>query len=165
MHNWRLGLSLVVVLAGSMFVLSAQDDDLDALSPQELAQELEDELDDLFDELGLNQDEQYRDEYLSEEIMIALSDQGDDDDESEITLEELQEEMEEASTTLPRVITTAVQAADQMSHRDQSPSHTVVLTRFLAPPAQRGNQRGWAVAGVAKRQAAAGITAAVRRAR
>jgi hypothetical protein len=166
MRNWRLGLSLVAALAASPFMLSAQDDDLDALSPQELAQAIEEELDDLFDELGLDEAMQYEDEYLADEIMIALSNQGDDADESEMTVEELEEEMEEASTTLPAVVDTAVQAADRMSFRNGSSSPpTVVPVRFLSSAAQRGNQRGWAVAGVAKRQAALGITDAIRRAR
>jgi len=164
MHNWRLGLSLAVILAGSGFLLSAQDDDLDSLTPQELAQDLEYELDDLFDELGLDEDEQYEDGYLFDEIMIALSDQGDDEQENEITLEELQEEMKEASTTLQAVVTSAVQSADQMSFREAPPSPRMVLARFYAL-SQKENRRGWAVAGVAKRQTATAVAGAIRKAR
>jgi hypothetical protein len=177
-------MSLIVTLVGSGLVLSGQSD-LDTLSPQVLAQDLEDELDDLFDELGLHEDEQYMDKYLFDEIMIALSDQGDDADEDDITFEELEDEMAEASTTLQAVITGAVDAADQMSFRQESSLPQIVLARsfggspFFGPPSstaglksvrldplgQRANQRGWAVAGVAKTQAATGLTNAIRRAR
>ena len=184
MNHWRLRVSLVVVLIGSGLVLSGQSD-LDTLSPQELAEELEDELDDLFEDLGLHEDEQYMDKYLFDEIMIALSDQGDDAEENDITFAELQDEMAEASTTLQAVITGAVEAADQMSFRQESSFPQIVLARSfgdspffgepssmaglkhvrLDPLGQRANQRGWAVAGVAKGQAATGLTNAIRRAR
>ena len=177
MNHWRIRVSLLVVLIGSGLLLSGQTD-LDTLSPQELAQDIEDELDDLFEELGLHEDEQYMDQYLFDEIMLALSDQGDDADEGDITLDELDDEMTEASTTLPEVITRAVEAADTMSLRQESLPSRVVLARFsedsaffrlnsvgFSPLAQKGNQRGWAVAGVAKRQAAEGITTAIRKAR
>lgn len=177
MNHWRIRVSLLVVLIGSGLVLSGQSD-LDMLSPQELAQDLEEELDDLFEELGLHEDEQYMDQYLFDEIMIALSDQGDGSDEDDITFEELEDEMTEASTTLQAVVTSAVEAADAMSLRQESFPSRVVLARLsedsaffrlnnvgFSPLAQKGNQRGWAVAGVAKRQAAAGITTAIRRAR
>ena len=139
MYHWRLRVSLVAVLIGSGLVLSGQSD-LDMLSPQELAQDLENELDDLFDELGLHEDEQYMDKYLLDEIMIALSDQGDDDDEDDITFAELQDEMTEASTTLQSVITDAVELADEMSLRQESSLPQIVLARsvgdspFFGPP-------------------------------
>lgn len=176
MRTWQLRLSLIAALAGSCLVLSAQHD-LDDLSPQELAQALEDELDDLFDELGLDEDEEYPDQDLYNEIMIALSDQGDDDDESVITFAELKEEVGEARTTVEAVVLGAVQAADQMS-RQESPSSRIVVAKSsgdspvfwlsnasLGALAQQGNRRGWAVAGVAKRQTVGGFTNTVRRAR
>lgn len=162
--------ALVVALVGPGFVLGSQKPyhELDDLSRKDLLDGLEKELDDLFeDELGLEHDQQVKDQELIDKIMIALGDKDDDEEESLITLEELEDEMEEVNPdlTVKAVVRTAVQKADEISLRQGSPSSMIVLAKSsgdspvfwvrnigLAHFAQNQNRRGWVNSDAGKAQ-------------
>ena len=132
MHGRLLRLGLVVVLTGSGLVLGAQSDtidDLDRLTPAQLEQEIIDELDDLFAELGLNPNGLYADDRLEEAILLALSDEGDDDNEDDVDYDELEEEMEEAGTSVEDVVAGAVEEADRITYRHESPSSGIARVK------------------------------------
>lgn len=127
-------MAAVLMLAGSGLVLGAQSDsisDLDDLTPAQLEQELIDEIDDLFLEQDVNPNGVYPDDLLENIIFNVLHDDGDDENEDDLDFNELESEMEEVGTNVAAVVHEAVEAADLISGRQESPSSTGVLARAM----------------------------------
>ena len=96
--------------------------DLDQLQGA-LEQELTDELDDIFQ--LINHDGHVSLEYAHQVVMYALSDAGDDANESIIDFDELEAEMEEAGTTLEQEVWDALEEADHYGSRTPPGIHQV----------------------------------------
>ncbi|TAL34620.1 hypothetical protein [Phenylobacterium sp.] len=94
-----------------------EEEDLDLLSDEEIAEALYAELDDVYERL--QPEGVYNIDVLYQTIMYALSDAGDDDSEDVIDMEELDEEMGEAGDSLAHVVSGALQSADQVSDSGQ----------------------------------------------
>lgn len=78
--------------------------DLDTFSDTQLLRDLRDELDDILE--GRDPNENVAADELFDEVMVAIDDAGDDGDpeESEISLTDLENEMEEAGTCVEDVV-------------------------------------------------------------
>lgn len=94
-------------------VASGKMSDPDTFSDAQLLRALTDEIDDAFDADEADKEVDLDD--LAERILAALSDDGDSDYETEIDFEDFEAEMEEAETTLRRVIAQALDAADEVA--------------------------------------------------
>ena len=88
--------------------------DLDSLPAEELDEDLNAELADVFEQLD-DANAAYPIDELYTVIMAALSDNGDDGAEDEISEADLQAEMEEAGTSLQDVVMGALRQADTAS--------------------------------------------------
>jgi hypothetical protein len=168
---WKVGLVLVVsgtALALAQLRLDATaaprraTSDLDGYSDAQLTRDLTDELNDIFE--GLPPDKQYPLDALEEAILEAFSDDGDEGFESEIDMEDLDEEMEEAQTSLDDVVEAALERADQIAFRETSPSGSVSF-QFATFSAQTRNQRGFSTSRVTVQETVRGTVASIRRVR
>ena len=119
--SWRpsaaLALALAGVLAGSPAFARHPDLDMDRLSDGQIDALVQAELDD--DDLiacGLpNLRAAVPDEKMFEIIMCALGDEGDDNSESDLDLDDLEAEMAQANTTLEAVVSAAIERADAIA--------------------------------------------------
>jgi hypothetical protein len=131
--------SLLLSLAGASLTLvhsPAYGLDLDGLSLEQLDQYLDDELDDIGQSYDLN--EYVPIQELLREIMIALSDAGDDEDEQVIRLYDLNQEMIEAGAgSLQNVVWAALQEAD-LQASEQRPLGGVFVRVARDTITQRG---------------------------
>lgn len=119
MPNRLRMLSCAALLAGAGLVIvprvaHAQGlRDLDKLPTAELDADLEAELDAIY--VGHSHTELVDLDELEDEIMTALSDEGDEGKAGEISLEDINAEMEEDNTTLEAVVERALHEVDQAS--------------------------------------------------
>ncbi len=109
--------ALVLALAGAPAFARHPDLDMDRLSNAQIDALVQAELDD--DDLvacGLpNLRAAVPDEQMFNIVMCALGDDGDDDGESDLDLDDLEAEMAEANTSLEDVVTAALERADQLA--------------------------------------------------
>ena len=117
-----------LALTLAQFPVFGQVADLDELSDEELQQALDDELgDDDLAQFGIvDLDAEISDAELVEIILDCLQDDGDDATEQRITWRSLEREMNEAGTTVRRVVEQAVKQADQMDSRQRFPTFALV---------------------------------------
>jgi hypothetical protein len=153
--------TLVALLAGAALTLGqlpvlGQADDLDSFDDARLDRDLEAELDDIYEEWGPNEPVDLDD--LGEAISSALSDDGDEGVEDDISQEELEDEMEEAGTTLEASVERGLQQADLLASGQRRLEWAIVWVSSLG---QRGN--GITTAGMAVRQVKGSIRQDVRR--
>jgi hypothetical protein len=170
MWNRAVKLGLVVLLAGSGLALGEfrpkPDHELDDYSDSQLGEYLNAELDDI--EVGdggqLEPDEDYSLPELQGAILEALHDDGDDGDEDNIDFADLEEEMDEAGTTLPACIHNALVLADELSLREGSGSYTFQNAGFSLI-AQSRKPNGFATTSVAIARAIPAMIADIDRVR
>lgn len=112
-----LALALAGVLAGAPAFARHPDLDLDRLSDGQIDALLQAEMDD--NDLvacGLpNVRAAVPDQQMFDIIMCALGDDGDDESEQGLDLDDLEAEMAEANTTLEAVVSAAIQRADALA--------------------------------------------------
>ncbi len=128
----------LVLVAGLMVLPSAvrtQGTDLDRLDDRTILRDLDAELDDIYADFA--PDTEYPLGDLKEAILDALSDEGDDGLEEEITMAELEQEMREDGTTLERVVEHALVEADALAFRQPSQRPRSVQVGYRISPAQR----------------------------
>ena len=140
-----------------------QDHDLDSYSDAQLTRDLDAELDDI--EVGdggqLQPDGEYPLAELKRDILDALSDDGDDADESEIDLTDLEAEATEAGTTLEDVVDAALERADELAAA-RSPSVQFQYASFSLMPQSR-DQKGFTTTSMAIKQTVVLTIATIRR--
>jgi hypothetical protein len=136
--------------------VQGQDDDLDAFTDARLDRDLEAELDDIYEDLDPDETESLDD--LRDAILSALSDDGDDGVETEISEEDLEAEMQEAGTTLQACVGRGLQQADLLAFGRQPLQWAIVWVSSLA---QRGD--GMTTPRLAVRQVKGAIRFDVRR--
>lgn len=164
MANRLVKLGLVVLTAGVALALAQSrvqaTDDLDSYSDEQLQRDLTDELDDIYAQVDA--DGEYDLDVLRTAILDALGDDGDEGYEEEIDLADLNQEMEEAGTTLEDVVDEALARADELALRKGSSSWTIVQAGFsgLGFHAQGHDRR--TKSKVATDQTAKGLRAAIR---
>lgn len=147
----------------------ARQADLDRYSDAQLTRMLIAEIDDIY-EVG-PPGEQHPLATLQEEILDALSDEGDDADEDDIDREDIDDELEEADTSVDEVLEDALATADQLALREGAPSRSLAAggsTARLAafhPEAQPRNRRGFTTKRVAVRETAKALVVAIRQSR
>jgi hypothetical protein len=135
MSNRLLKLSVVVLVAGLGLALVQSrvqaEHDLDSYPDSILERDLSDELDDIYAQLD-DPDGEYDLDSLKADILNALGDEGDegDEEEMEIDLADLNQEMDEAGTTVDSVVDEALARADELASRRGSPSWTIVQATF-----------------------------------
>jgi hypothetical protein len=135
MSNRLLKLSVVVLVAGLGLALVQSrvqaEHDLDSYPDSILERDLSDELDDIYAQLD-DPDGEYDLDSLKSDILNALGDDGDegDEEEMEIDLADLNQEMDEAGTTVDSVVDEALARADELASRRGSPSWTIVQATF-----------------------------------
>lgn len=137
MSNRLFNLVLVVFLGGAGLALAqrrvpVEPRDLDSYPRERLLRDLEAELNDIEESMGA--DDVVSLDALEEALMEALSDDGDSGDplESDINLEDLEEEMEEDSTSLEDVVGESLAEADRLSSREGSLSGILVQDKSSA---------------------------------
>ena len=126
---------------GQRAVLHHQQDDLDAIPPGRLDALLQAELDDIFE--GTDPNELVDLEELKEEIMSALSDEGDDDDPAEAVIDfaELDAEMEEDETSVDAVVDEALSEVDQDAGLTPNASGFVLVSSSIGGGGFRTTRR------------------------
>jgi len=121
---WAIVLVSAALLIGEPVPTTARVTDLDTFTAAQLDRDLEAELDDIYD--GHDPDAAVDLDEVRQEVMFALSDEGDDDGiESEIDFEDLEAEMNEDHTTVAAVVTDALQSADRASAPKQDSDGSV----------------------------------------
>ncbi len=111
LSSWGVGLLVAGLTLAPAPLREPPRTDLDSFTDQQLDRDLEDELDDVF--------ENYRPgdvgdvETMQRELMEALSDDGDEGAETEISLADLEAEMQENKTTVADVVHDALERLDQ----------------------------------------------------
>jgi len=146
MSNRLFKLSLVVLAAGLGLALVQSrvqaEHDLDSYPDSILERDLSDELDDIYTQVD-DPDGEYDLDVLKAHILDALGDNGDEGFETEIDLADLNEEMEEAGTSLEDVVDEALARADELASRRGLPSWTVVqVTSSAVSPSFRFRNAG-----------------------
>jgi hypothetical protein len=124
-----IGLGLAPLSAGlgrnvrAPQVQVAAGTDLDAFSNAQLDRDLQDELDDVFEQHAPGDVADVA--TMQAELMEALSDDGDEGAETEITLADLDAEMREAGTSVTEVVHDALETLDQAA-RERPTVHLAV---------------------------------------
>ncbi len=121
---------VVAHAAGSHSGAAETRTDLDTFSDARLDRDLQDELDDVFDEHS--PDDVADVATIQKAIMEALSDEGDEGFETEISLADLTAEMSEAGTDVEDVVHDAIEKLDQAA-LDRSRVHLAVFRGVSAP--------------------------------
>jgi len=136
---WALGLALA--LAAAPAAARHPNLDLDRLSDAQIDALLQAEMDD--DDLvacGLpNVRAAVPDQQMFDIIMCALGDEGDDASESSLDLDDLEDEMAEANTTLEAVVSAAIQRADVLAQGAPLTAADVRAAMGLGEPAVPAN--------------------------
>jgi hypothetical protein len=126
-------LALVACFAGIGLIAAKSQvrspHDLDSYTDAQLERDLLDELDDIYAELG-DPDGEYDLDVLKADIMDALGDAGDEGYEDEIDMADLVDQMSEDSTTVEDVVDEALERADELSARTESPGWRIVPVGF-----------------------------------
>ena len=129
--------------------------DLDTFSDEQLDRDLQDELDDVFMEHAPNAVADVA--TIEEAIMEALSDEGDDGPESEISLADLEDEMHEDGTNVKDVVHDAVARLDRAAV--DRPTIHLAAWRGASEPGQKPSY------GLAVRDAKRSLIREIRKAR
>lgn len=130
-------LSTVILIAGAGLAYAQcpvpAKHDLDLYSEEQLKADLYDELDDILVSQGgqMEPDEEYSIDDLRAAILKALSDEGDTGLETEIDRCDLDTEMQEAGTTVEKVLDEALAAADLKASQKKSTHWTFVRVKSV----------------------------------
>jgi hypothetical protein len=162
MRDQRMLWGAVVLLASALLApgqrpLLGQADDLDSFDDARLDRDLEAELDDIYEDFAPEARVALGE--LEEAILEALSDEGDDGIEDDISLEDLEAEMREAGTTLEDCVERGLQQADLQAAGRRPSGWSVVRVSLRA---QQGD--GMTTPRLAVRQVKGAIRFDVRRA-
>ncbi|HEY7685856.1 MAG TPA: hypothetical protein VH833_07095 [Gemmatimonadales bacterium] len=164
MANRAFKLSMIVLVAGVGLALvqprGRATDDLDSYTDEQLQRDLTDELDDIYAQADA--DGEYDLDVLRTAILDALGDAGDEGYEDEIDLADLNQEMEEAGTTLEDVVDEALARADELALRKRSSSWTIVQAGFSGNSFHAQGHDRRAKSKVATDQTVRGLRAAIR---
>jgi hypothetical protein len=133
--RWCLGAALVLAMLPGFAYARHPDLDLDAQSDGDIDELLQAELDD--DDLiacGIGDpDAPMSKQQMFNVIICALGDRGDDDDEDDLDFDDLQDEMNEAGTTVEDVVWQALDRADEIA---MGPSSTAAGLLGAAHPGE-----------------------------
>jgi len=111
LSSWGVGLLVAGLTLAPASLREPQRTDLDSFSDQQLDRDLQDELDDVFEN---HQPEDVGNvEAMQREFMEALADDGDEGAEMEISLADLEAEMQEAGTSVADVVHDALERLDR----------------------------------------------------
>jgi len=111
LSSWGVGLLVAGLTLAPAPLREPLRTDLDSFTDEQLDRDLQDELDDVFEN---HQPEDAGDiETMQRELMEALSDADDEGAEMEISLADLEAEMQEAGTSVADVVHDALERLDQ----------------------------------------------------
>ena len=111
LSSWGVGLLVAGLTLAPASLREPLRADLDSFTDEQLDRDLQDELDDVFE--NHRPDDVGDVETMQRELLEALSDDGDEGAETEISLADLEAEMQESGTSVADVVHDALERLDQ----------------------------------------------------